>query len=103
MKPLFAVLVVPLLISTNAFADYQHEVARQSYCDSMGKVSEQAYMGRVLERPKQKYLDMAKEQLAVNDRNAEILRYAIDYGYDKATGLKDSNMGAWGYCMDKSK
>lgn len=96
-------MILAALCTSQAFAQssYTHTAAKRSYCSSMGGISRVVFEGKERGDSKEKYLDMSKSMLDAGDRSAEILRFSIDYGYDKATDSQDAHMSAWANCMDR--
>lgn len=102
MKQVVAVLTLSLATAAQA-GPYQNAEARQDYCSNLGGMAGAVFQGKQEGKPKQRYLDLAAKQLAENDKNAELIRFAIDHAYDEATDRKSAHMKAWAYCMDRTQ
>lgn len=104
MKTITTILLT-LGVITAAHAQssrYSNAVARGEFCSSMGGIARVTFEGKQKGDPKEKFLKMAASQLDAGDRSAEMLRFAIDYGYDQAADAKDAHMKAWANCMDRT-
>lgn len=103
MKSIATTLIALVLIaSTPALAsDYKHAVARDQYCGAAAGLSEDAYKARERGKPKQPLVDEMKHLLD-GTRTDAIVKFTIDYGYDKAVTAKDAYMTTWAFCMDNT-
>lgn len=102
MKEVAAILALSLATAAQA-GPYQNAEARQDYCSNLGGMAGVVFQGKQEGKPKQRYLDLAAKQLAENDKNAELVRFAIDYAYDEASDRKGAHMKVWAYCMDTTR
>lgn len=82
--------------------DYQHAASRLEFCKNVKGLAGTVYSGRVLGKPKQRYIDLAGDALNKGDGGDAVLRFAIDYAYDKAEGIMDAENTVWARCMDST-
>jgi opacity protein-like surface antigen len=95
---ILALLLV--MLSGSAMADYSQTVARQRYCTATGRIGAAAYQDRLKGTPKEAIWEKVASGLQKGGKDAETLRFAVNYGYDQAVDGEDAHMKSWANCMD---
>ena len=102
IKTALACTTMTLLCAGRAFAagDYELSVMEEEVCHEIGQKAVNAYGAKKKNVPKAKVLAYYSKTLEKNDVDANILRRALDYGYDKATSVNEAGMHGWAICKD---
>jgi hypothetical protein len=90
---LFAMLFCAAVTAVTAHAgDYSDEYLKEKVCTLVATVGQNSYMKKQSGAPK---LDHS-----VDDAWAAMARWAINYGYNKATDPKDAYIASYAMCRD---
>lgn len=88
--------------SSVSAGEYEHQLSRRKYCEAIAGLAGLAYNSKQDGKPRSYVFDQVKDELAISGKQAEFLRYGINYAYDKADSSKDAFMKAWANCMDNT-
>lgn len=104
MKTIVAIflLVVSGIVSAGP---YSEAAALQTFCNTVGNIGEHVYTDRHSKHgdAKQKIFNGFAASMGPDARNADVLRFAINFAYDKATDAENARLTTWAYCMDNAR